>query len=70
MKEMNPCPRCGGKPNLVTGYDFEYVICEKCKCKTETEIGDYYDEGYMDGSYVIPRWNAGIVRDANAKQEA
>lgn len=58
---MNPCPRCGGKPKLVTGYDFEYVICENCKCKTETEIGDYYDEGYMDGSYVIPRWNAGIV---------
>lgn len=51
----------------MTGYDFEYVICEKCKCKTETEIGDYYDEGYMDGSYVIPRWNAGIVRDTNAK---
>lgn len=61
MEELKPCPKCGGKPNLVLGYDFEYVICEKCKCKTETEFGDYYDEGYMDGLYVIPKWNAGVV---------
>lgn len=61
--EIKPCPKCGGKGILKTTYDTEWVECEKCGVKTEIEIGDYYDEGFMNGSYAIPKWNKGQVTE-------
>lgn len=55
--EIKKCCKCGGKGKLITTYDTEQVICESCKVRTNIEMGDYYDEGFMDGSYVIPQWN-------------
>lgn len=62
-QKLNPCPKCGGMAILVVDYDFEYVICADCGSKTETIIGDYYDEGFMDGSYCIHRWNNGSIEE-------
>lgn len=56
-----PCVKCGGKGVLHTTYDTERVECESCGAKTRTEVGDYYDEACMDGSYVIPKWNKGEI---------
>lgn len=58
---MNPCPMCGGKGKLITTYDTEQIICSCCGSKTKKEVGDYYDEGFMDGSYVVKDWNSGII---------
>jgi hypothetical protein len=56
-KEMNFCPKCGGRPKLRLGYDTEYVECTKCGFSTEVCVGDYYDEGFMNGDMAIPIWN-------------
>lgn len=61
--QINPCPKCGGNGILKTTYDTEQIVCENCGCHTEKEVGDYYDEGFMDGSYVIPQWNNGQVSE-------
>jgi uncharacterized protein (DUF983 family) len=59
--DIKACPKCGGKGILKTTYDTEQVVCEKCGAETVEEWGDYYDEGCMDGMYVIPKWNRGEV---------
>ena len=56
-----PCPHCGGTGILKTGYDTEQIICLTCGIRTPIEIGDYYDEGFMDGSYALNDWNKGKV---------
>ena len=63
--KIKPCPICGCKAKLITTYDREQIICTYCKARTEIEIGDYYDEGFMDGSYVIPQWNRGDVNNTS-----
>lgn len=61
MANIKPCSKCGGNGKLITTYDKEQVICERCGVRTKIEVGDYYDEACMDGLYVIPQWNAGKV---------
>ena len=56
-----PCPHCKGKGVLKTGYDTEQIICLTCGIKTIIEIGNYYDEGFMDGTYVKNYWINGNV---------
>ena len=55
------CQHCKGKGLLKTTYDKEQIICLTCGIRTPIEVGDYYDEAFMDGSYVIPYWKAGKV---------
>lgn len=52
-----PCPFCGGEAEARTGYDSEYAICTQCGARTATTVGDYYDEGFMDGTYALAHWN-------------
>jgi hypothetical protein len=59
--EIKPCIKCGGEGELITTYDTEQIVCKNCGAETEKEVGDYYDEGFMRGDYVIPRWNRGEV---------
>ncbi|WP_125153651.1 Lar family restriction alleviation protein [Clostridium rectalis] len=59
--KIKQCSKCGGEGILKTTYDTEWVECKNCGIRTEKEVGDYYDEGFMDGSYAIPKWNKGIV---------
>ena len=56
-----PCPHCKGKGVLKIGYDIEQIICLSCGARTIVEVGDYYDEGFMNGSYVKSYWNNGNV---------
>lgn len=63
--KIKPCPICGYKAKLITTYDKEQVICTNCKVRTEIEVGDYYDEGFMDGTYVIPKWNKGDINNTS-----
>lgn len=60
-----PCSHCGGTGVLKTGYDSEQIICLTCGIRTIIEIGDYYDEGFMDGSYVKNDWCHGNVNFDN-----
>lgn len=55
--KLLPCPFCGGEAELHTDYDTEWIECTQCHCSTAKQAGDYYDEGFMDGTYVIPIWN-------------
>lgn len=55
------CKHCGGKGLLKTGYDTEQIICLTCGIRTNIEVGDYYDEGCMDGTYALSDWNKGKV---------
>ena len=55
------CHHCGGTGILKTGWDTEQIICITCGARTKIEYGDYYDEGFMDGRYVIPQWNKGSI---------
>lgn len=59
--KIHKCCRCGGEGKLITTYDKEQIVCKNCKVRTAIEYGDYYDEGFMDGLYVIPQWNRGEV---------
>ena len=52
--ELKPCPFCGGEAVVHTDYDTEWIECTQCHCSTAKQAGDYYDEGFMDGTYVIP----------------
>ena len=56
-----PCARCGSTrgPYARTTYDEEQLFCPDCGAKTFRYIGDYYDEGFMDGSSCESAWNAG-----------
>lgn len=60
---INSCIKCSGEGELITTYDTEQVICKNCGVKTEKEVGDYDDEGFIHGDYVIPRWNRGEVTE-------
>lgn len=55
--KIKDCPFCNGSMKLQTTYDTEWVECTKCKLKSHTLVGDYYDEGFMCGQYIIPMWN-------------
>lgn len=56
-----PCARCGSArgPYARTSYDEEQLFCPDCGAKTFRYFGDYYDEGFMDGSNCESAWNAG-----------
>lgn len=55
--QLLPCPFCGGEAKVHVTYETEFVTCTKCGCRTETTVGDYCDEGFMDGSQAIKKWN-------------
>lgn len=50
------CSNCHVKPYLELAYDWERVTCPVCGANTEY-VGDYYDEGFMDGAEAIGQWN-------------
>lgn len=56
MTELKPCPFCGGEARFVADYDVEQVYCVRCGATVEY-LRDYYDEGDLDGTHVIPMWN-------------
>jgi hypothetical protein len=60
--EILICPKCGGEPETITTYDTEYVQCKICGHKGEIYVGDYYDEGFMDGTYAIHFWNEEAIK--------
>lgn len=55
--KLLPCPFCGGKAKVHVTYETEFVTCTKCGCRTEVIVGDYYDEGFMDGLQALEKWN-------------
>ncbi|MDU4953775.1 hypothetical protein HF846_04125 [Clostridium cadaveris] len=61
ISKLKPCPKCGGEGELNIGYDTEKVVCKQCGAKTHTFVGDYYDEGFMDGEVATAWWNRGEV---------
>lgn len=61
ISKLKPCPKCGGEGELDIGYDTEKVVCKQCGAKTRTFVGDYYDEGFMDGDVATAWWNRGEV---------
>lgn len=61
ISKLKPCPKCGGEGELDIGYDTEKVVCKQCGAKTRTFVGDYYDEGFMDGDVATAWWNGGEV---------
>lgn len=58
--KLLPCPFCGSEAEVHITYDAEWIECKGCHLKTEAVIGDYYDEGFMDGSIAIKRWNTRV----------
>ena len=61
IKEQKHCPVCNSEGIIHAGWDDETAICTNCGSHTETEIGDYYDEGFMDGRYCLQDWNKGKI---------
>lgn len=60
---LRPCRKCGGAAVIHTGWDTEYIECSVCGAKTEVYVGDYYDEGFMDGSFAAQWWNDGKIKE-------
>lgn len=57
MKELKPCPFCGGEAKVYSVNLFKheiYVKCETCKSRTLTyKGGDFGDTAYL----AIQAWN-------------
>lgn len=56
-EELKTCPFCGGEAEISTTYDTEWIECAVCHARSPVLVGDYYDEGFMDGRYAAQMWN-------------
>jgi hypothetical protein len=61
MRKLEPCKYCGGEGKAHIGYETAYIQCTRCGAKSETYLGDYYDEGQMDDLEASEFWNEGKV---------
>lgn len=65
MKELKPCPFCGGFADLRHGvapdgnhiYGVTWIQCFKCGCRTPNLISDGYYGIFATDDDVIDIWN-------------